>query len=98
MRGYAGVPLLDGDGELLGTLCGFSGREEVAAICAAGTMMQPLGRLLSTTISAQRAAAEAEARLAAMRRLAEADALTTVRNRRGWLAEPGAVQSASQGG
>ena len=89
VRGYAGVPLLGDDGELLGTLCGFSGREEVAAICAAGAMVQPLGRLLSATISAQRAAAEAEARLAAMRRLAEADALTTVRNRRGWQADLG---------
>lgn len=86
VRGYAGVPLLDDRGELLGTLCGFSGREDTPEIGAARATMQLFGSLLSSIMSAHRDAAEAGRRLAAMRRLAEADALTGVRNRRGWQA------------
>jgi GGDEF domain-containing protein len=83
VRAYLGVPLLLGGQELFGTLCAFAGepRPELPVSMPA---VQLLGRMLSTVLAGERAAAQRSAEAAAAYALADRDRVTGLRNRRGF--------------
>lgn len=54
--GFVGVPLLRAD-DLVGTLCGFSGRPDAPEVVESTTTVRLLGRMLSTILTSQHAAA-----------------------------------------
>ncbi|SDQ15720.1 sensor domain-containing diguanylate cyclase [Quadrisphaera sp. DSM 44207] len=81
---YVGVPLLDEDGRLFGTLCALSSHEQPATLAAELPLVELLARQLSTLLSKERLAAERSAAAAAAYALAERDGLTGLLNRRGW--------------
>ena len=85
-HGYVGAPLVYGDGELFGTLAGFSGRADDPQIVGSASKVRLLGRMLSTILATQHDAAGLRAELIASWELSETDALTGLRNRRGWEA------------
>ena len=81
---YVGVPLVDGEGQLFGTLCGLNPRPMPAAIVEEQPMVEVFADMLSGLLSA-------ELNTTALARLAETarsealtDALTGLANRRGW--------------
>ena len=86
VRTYLGVPLLSSDGELFGTLCGFSGEVQPESMTELLGPVQLLGRLLSTIIAGEQMAADRSTDAARAYALAERDRLTGLRNRRGWEA------------
>ena len=77
VRCYAGVPLLDEDGRLYGTLCGVAGRVGSTSLNAQLPLLQLVARMLSTIRAREERVAAAEA-------VAERDPLTGLRNRAGW--------------
>lgn len=83
VRAYLGVPLLLGDEELFGTLCAFAG-EPRPDLPATMPTVRLLGRMLSTVLAGERAAAERSAEAAAAYALADRDPVTGLRNRRGF--------------
>lgn len=84
--GYTGAPLVYGDGELFGTLAGFAGRADDPHIVDSPTGVRLMAHLLSTILTSQLDAAGLRDQLAASCALSETDALTGLRNRRGWEA------------
>lgn len=82
--GYTGVPLVYGDGELFGTLAGFSGQTDDPQIIDSVSKVRLLARMLSTILTSQVDSVGLRAELAASWELSETDALTGLRNRRGW--------------
>lgn len=82
--GYTGAPLVYGDGELFGTLAGFSGQADDPQILGSASTVRPLARMLSTILASQLDSARLRDELATSLELSETDALTSLRNRRGW--------------
>lgn len=86
VRAYVGVPLLSSEGRLFGSLCAFAEAPQPPTM---STMLEPvqlLGRMLSTLIAGEQFATDRSQEAAAAYALAEQDALTGLRNRRGWEA------------
>ena len=83
VRAYVGVPLYRGD-DLFGTLCGFAGAEQANSLADALPVVRHHGRMLSTILSRELDVARRSADAAAAYALVERDALTGLRNRRGW--------------
>jgi diguanylate cyclase len=81
---YVGVPLLDGDGDLFGTLCGLSATEQDDTLADALPEVERVARLLSTVLAKELAALERSQAAAQAYALAERDQLTGLLNRRGW--------------
>lgn len=84
VQGYAGVPLLQGEDELFGTVSGFTGSWDDQRLVVAGPTLCLLGGVLSAVLSAERVAADLAAELDVVRALSETDVLTGLRNRLGW--------------
>ena len=81
---YVGVPLVDGAGQLFGTLCGINPRPMPAAIVDEQPMVEVFADMLSGLLSAE-LSTTALAREAEMARSeALTDSLTGLANRRGW--------------
>ena len=81
---YVGVPLVDGDGRLFGTLCGLNRQPMPASLVEEQPMVEVLAGMLSGLISAE-LHTTALARLAETARVdALTDPLTGLANRRGW--------------
>jgi diguanylate cyclase (GGDEF)-like protein len=87
---YLGRPLHRADGSVLGTVCAY-GRETVRSVPAGGDLasvqfeqVHLVAELLSSVVTAEERAAERARDAAEARELAEHDALTGLRNRRGW--------------
>lgn len=86
VRAYLGVPLEGQDGQLFGTLCAFSGREQ--EILSDGlALAQLIARMLSTILAREQFARARSEDAAAAYALVERDALTGLLNRRGWEAQ-----------
>ncbi|QNK80380.1 sensor domain-containing diguanylate cyclase [Nakamurella sp. PAMC28650] len=81
---YVGLPLVQADGEIFGTLCGLNPSAKSADLVQHGPLLQILAQLLSTILQAdlQRTAAQQLAERSATD--AETDVLTGLYNRRGW--------------
>lgn len=86
VRAYVGVPLLDDDGRLFGTLCAFSGTAQPGSLADEVDLVRLLGRLLSTVVAREKAARQHSESAAEAYALVEQDAVTGLRNRRGWEA------------
>lgn len=81
---YVGVPLINGDGQLFGTLCAIDPAPQSEAIAAEYPLVELVARMLSTVLSQELRAVDTERQLRQAEKLAETDALTGVFNRRGW--------------
>jgi diguanylate cyclase (GGDEF)-like protein len=84
VRSYAGVPIVEGDGSLFGTLCGtgaepLRSREQIDA-----EMLRVFSDLLSAQLYLVRASAAHQQVAVSAAALANTDGLTTLMNRRGW--------------
>ena len=83
---YVGVPLVDEDGGLFGTLCAMSAQEQPARLADELALVEVLARQLSTLLAKERLAADRSASAAAAYALVERDPTTGLLNRRGWEA------------
>jgi len=81
---YVGVPLVDGDGHLFGTLCGLSPRPMPAAIVEEQPMVEVLADMLSGLLTAELNTTALAREAEQARSEALTDPLTGLANRRGW--------------
>ena len=81
---YVGVPLVDGEGQLFGTLCGLNPQPMPAALVNEQPMVEVLGDMLSGLLSAELATTALTREAETARSEALTDALTGLANRRGW--------------
>ena len=81
---YVGVPLVDGQGQLFGTLCGLNPQPMPAAIVDEQPMVEVLADMLSGLLSAELSTTALAREAEAARSEALTDALTGLANRRGW--------------
>jgi diguanylate cyclase (GGDEF)-like protein len=86
VRGYAGVPLVGADGELMGTLCGFSTASDDPSVTSTAGTLRLMATLLTALATTENSLTTAARRLRRAHELAETDALTELRNHRGWVA------------
>jgi diguanylate cyclase (GGDEF)-like protein len=84
VRGYAGVPLVREDGELIGTLCGFSTSTDDPSVTSTAETLQLMQTLLTAVATTEHSLDIAARRLQRAHELAETDALTELSNLRGW--------------
>jgi diguanylate cyclase len=84
VRAYVGVPLEGDDGTVFGTLCGFAGTPQTEQLGGCLGQVQLVARLLSTILAREQFAQARSSEAAAVYALVERDALTGLRNRRGW--------------
>ena len=81
---YVGVPLVDGDGQLFGTLCGLNPEPMPAAIADEQPMVEVFADMLSGLLSAELHTSARAREAEAARSEALTDPLTGLANRRGW--------------
>ena len=81
---YVGMPLVDGDGRLFGTLCGLNPKPMPAAIVEEQPMVEVLADMLSGLLTAELATTALAREAEAARSEALTDPLTGLANRRGW--------------
>jgi len=83
--GYAGMPILDADGELFGVLCGLDAEPIDEPDEIDQSMLAMLAGLLTDVLAAARDLDRADDVAASMPQTTETDALTGLLNRPGWL-------------
>lgn len=93
VRAYASAPLVDADGEVMGTLCGISASSLDDNSVVDSELVQLFGRLLSAQLVAARRLDQASHREHQALADSETDALTGLLNRRGWDREVSEAQS-----
>ncbi|MCK9684411.1 sensor domain-containing diguanylate cyclase [Scleromatobacter humisilvae] len=81
---YVGVPLVDGEGQLFGTLCGLNPRPMPAGIMDEQPMVEVLADMLSGLLTAELNTTALTREAEAARSEALTDPLTGLANRRGW--------------
>ena len=81
---YVGMPLVDGDGQLFGTLCGLNPKPMPPAIVEEQPMVEVLADMLSGLLTAELATTALAREAEAARSEALTDPLTGLANRRGW--------------
>ena len=81
---YVGVPLVDAEGQLFGTLCGLNPQPMPAAIVDEQPMVEVLADMLSGLLSAELNTTALTREAETARSEALTDALTGLANRRGW--------------
>jgi diguanylate cyclase (GGDEF)-like protein len=81
---YVGVPLVNADGDLFGTLCGLNPQPMPAAIVDEQPMVEVLADMLSGLLSAELNTSALAREAETARSEALTDALTGLANRRGW--------------
>ena len=81
---YVGVPLVDAQGQLFGTLCGLNPQPMPAAIVDEQPMVEVLADMLSGLLSAELKTTALTREAETARSEALTDALTGLANRRGW--------------
>ena len=81
---YVGVPLVDAQGQLFGTLCGLNPQPMPAAIVDEQQMVEVLADMLSGLLSAELNTTALTREAETARSEALTDALTGLANRRGW--------------
>ena len=81
---YVGVPLVDGEGQLFGTLCGLNPRPMPAGILEEQPMVEVLADMLSGLLTAELNTTALTREAEAARSEALTDPLTGLANRRGW--------------
>ena len=84
IEAYVAVPLLQADGSLFGTLCGFDQAPQPEALRAEEPLLAVLGRLLTTVLHLELEREEQQRRAERAESDATRDALTGLANRRAW--------------
>lgn len=84
IKAYIGVPLLDDEGELFGTLCAIDPSPQSINIAYEQTLIELLAALLSTVLVAELKAEHEARRCERLELEAETDSLTHLYNRRAW--------------
>jgi diguanylate cyclase (GGDEF)-like protein len=84
IRAYAGIPIVDGDGSLFGTLCGVRGEPLHAGEHVDVELLEVFSDLLSAQLVLARSSADHRSSALVAEALASTDPLTGVMNRRGW--------------
>lgn len=81
---YVGLPLMEGEDQMFGTLCGLDPVSQSAALTQHGPLLQMLAQLLSTILQADQQRTEAQRMAERSANEAETDMMTGLYNRRGW--------------
>jgi diguanylate cyclase (GGDEF)-like protein len=81
---YVGIPIVNADGKLFGTVCGLDPASQPESLRAHQPLLDLLSSLLSAVLEADVAATTIARELEQARSDAETDALTGLINRRGW--------------
>ena len=81
---YIGTPIVQPDGELFGTVCGFDRHRKPVSLTEHRPLLDLLSSLLSAVLESDLRATAIARELEQARREAEVDALTGLLNRRGW--------------
>lgn len=81
---YVGIPLLNSDNTLFGTVCGIDSQVRDDAFAAYAPQLELLGQMLSVVRSLDDQATWLSRQLEATAKEAETDPLTGLRNRRAW--------------
>lgn len=84
IKAYVGLPLVNSDGSLFGTLCAIHPSPQPQSIVEEKELVELLGAMLSTILQAELRAAEEARRSEKLQAEALIDALTDTYNRRGW--------------
>ncbi|MFC3688167.1 diguanylate cyclase [Aquipuribacter hungaricus] len=84
IEAYVGVPLVQPDGELFGTLCAFDPEPQPGALVEAEDLVVLQARLLSTVLHLELGTEELHRRAERAETDATTDVLTGLGNRRGW--------------
>ena len=87
VEAYVGVPLTYGEDQLYGVLNGFADHRSAAPLVEVADTAQLLGTLLSALLTARNELVRVEELLGDAQHRARTDALTGLRNSRGWLDE-----------
>ncbi len=81
---YIGAPIVEADGQLFGTVCGFNPDSLSETLTKHQPLLVLLSNLLSSVLEADQAATAALRHVEESRKDADTDALTGLLNRRGW--------------
>ncbi|WP_119964361.1 sensor domain-containing diguanylate cyclase [Simplicispira lacusdiani] len=84
IQAYVGVPLVQADGSLFGTLCGIDPARQPAALAQEQSLIELLGTLLSSVLQAELRLAQEARRSERLALEANTDAQTQLANRRAW--------------
>ena len=84
IKAYVGLPLVNSDGSLFGTLCAIHPSPQPQSIVEEKALVELLGAMLSTILQAELRAADEARRSEKLQAEALIDALTDTYNRRGW--------------
>ena len=84
IKAYVGLPLVNSDGSLFGTLCAIHPSPQPQSIVKEKELVELLGAMLSTILQAELRAADEARRSEKLQAEALIDALTDTYNRRGW--------------
>ncbi len=84
VNAYVGTPIVQPDGSLFGTLCGYDPTRQSEALVDHLPLLDLLSSMLSAVLAADTAVTAAARELETARREADTDALTGLLNRRGW--------------
>ncbi|GAA1960818.1 hypothetical protein GCM10009798_20710 [Nocardioides panacihumi] len=84
VRAYAGVPILDGDGSLFGTLCGVRAEPLLGGEHVDKAMLDVFSELLSAQLVLVRSCSALHHAAVLAEAVANSDGLTGLMNRRGW--------------
>lgn len=84
VNAYIGTPIVQPDGSLFGTLCGYDPSRQPAGLTDQLPLLDLLSSMLSAVLAADSAVTAVARELETARREADTDALTGLLNRRGW--------------
>ncbi|GGF95481.1 hypothetical protein GCM10007304_06690 [Rhodococcoides trifolii] len=84
LRTYVGIPILQPDGAIFGTVCGYDTQPHSSDLYDRVPLLELLSSLLSAVLDSDHARMDAERRAATAEIEAESDPLTGLLNRRGW--------------
>lgn len=84
IKSYIGMPLVDADGHLFGTLCGIDPRSHPDALKGEQPLIEMLANLLNSILHLERLATHELRRAERLEIQAKTDALTGLFNRRAW--------------
>ncbi|WP_181784673.1 sensor domain-containing diguanylate cyclase [Pseudonocardia pini] len=84
IKTYVGTPIVQPDGSLFGSVCGFDPERRPESLQSYGPLLDVLSSLLSSVLEADLRATDVARDLETARRDSETDALTGLLNRRGW--------------
>lgn len=81
---YVGLPLVQADGQMFGTLCGLDPASQSPELTRHGPLLEMLARMLSVILQSDQQRTQAQRQAERSAAEAETDVMTGLYNRRGW--------------